>query len=139
MARCEPSAEFGQIGLALNWSTQQFHRKRLLDIRRQASCANAGSIEEQSECLPSTKWISFSQLRTLIPSTTDQPPAAAAYRARSRIRVRSHVRAASLENLFDFWLRTSFIIVMAFCADVPLVKRREDPNAPTPSGGFDEG
>ena len=40
-AVCEPSAEFGQIGLALNRSTQQPHRIRLLDIESQASCADA--------------------------------------------------------------------------------------------------
>jgi hypothetical protein len=45
----KPSAEFGQIGLGLNRSTQQFHRIRLLDIESQAFCADAGSIEEQSD------------------------------------------------------------------------------------------
>lgn len=46
---CEPSAEFGQTGVELNRSTQRFHRIRLLDIGSQAFCADAGSIEEQSD------------------------------------------------------------------------------------------
>jgi hypothetical protein len=44
---CEPSAEFGQIGLQLNRSMQQFHRIRLLDIESQVSCADAGLVEER--------------------------------------------------------------------------------------------
>ncbi len=46
-AYCDPSAEFGQIGLALNRSTQQIHRIRLLDIESQASCADVDLVEEQ--------------------------------------------------------------------------------------------
>jgi hypothetical protein len=47
-AACEPSAEFGPIGLQLNRSTQQFHRIRLLgDTQQEASSSEVSELRKE--------------------------------------------------------------------------------------------